>query len=172
MHVLRWFRSRWSISKTRSNQRCFPSNNQQKPSIRPQAEILEDRLAPALFGPAMTQQLMGSDRASGVWVADFNGDGRPDIAVTNFGSGNLSVGLGNGDGNFHPALGSPFAVGGSAGAVTAADFNNDGFQDIAVADASDSRVVFFFDTGFGGNNFNLSSMPLSMQAADFNHDGF
>src|SRR5205823_10073180 len=29
-----------------------------------------------------------------------------------------------------------------------------------------------FGTGFGGNNFNLASMPLSMQAADFNHDGF
>src|SRR5437879_948172 len=127
MHVLRWLRSRWSISKTRLNKRGFLSARQEKPSIRPRAELLEDRLAPALFSPppppALPSQPTDGNRPMGVWVADFNGDGGPDIAVTNFATGNLSVGLGNGDGNFHRAIGSPFMVGGSAGAVTAADFN-------------------------------------------------
>jgi hypothetical protein len=132
---------------------------------------LEDRVVPALFQPAITAPT-GGNGPFAVTVANLNGDALPDIAVTNFNSGTLSVGLGNGAGNFSPATGSPFAVGASASAVTAADFNNDGLQDIAVADPSDNRVMFFFGSGFGGNPFNLSSSPFALQAADFNHDGF
>ncbi len=96
---------------------------------------------PALFGSAITAPTAGNGPFA-VTVADFNGDGRPDIAVTNFSSGTLSVGLGNGGGNFAPAAGSPFMVGASASALTAADFNHDGLQDIAVADPTDNRVMF------------------------------
>jgi hypothetical protein len=172
MRVIRWIQSKWLKSKINANQTGFASS-QNKRRFQPQAELLEDRFAPALFGPAITQGT-GGNRPVAVWVADFNGDGRPDIAVANFSSGTLSVGLGNGDGTFAQAFGSPFAVGGSANAVTAADFNGDGFQDIAVADASDSRVDYFFGSAFIGSRglFNLPSMPLCMQAADFNHDGF
>ena len=35
-------------------------------------------------------------------VADFNGDGIPDVTVTNYASGDVSVLLGNGDGTFQP----------------------------------------------------------------------
>jgi hypothetical protein len=132
---------------------------------------LEDRAVPTLFPAAITVPTGGSG-PFGVAVVDFNGDGRPDIAVSNYSSGTVSVGLGNGDGTFAPALGSPFAVGASAGAVAAADFNNDGHQDIAVADPADNRVMFFFGTGFGGSPFSLPASPFAEAAADFNHDGF
>jgi len=39
-----------------------------------------------------------------VAVGDFNGDGRPDLAVANFYSDNVSVLLGNGDGTFQNAV--------------------------------------------------------------------
>ena len=40
-----------------------------------------------------------------VAVGDFNGDGFDDLAVTNYGTGNVAVLLGNGDGTFQaPAL--------------------------------------------------------------------
>jgi hypothetical protein len=44
-------------------------------------------------------------------VADLNGDGKLDVAVTNYESNSVSVLLGNGDGTFTEALGSPIPVG-------------------------------------------------------------
>src|SRR5260370_15927173 len=167
MRVLTWLRS--NVTKARSNKGRITSRN--RSAFRPWAEILEDRLVPALFQAAITAPTGGNNRC-GVAVADFNGDGRQDIAVSNFSSGTLSVGLGNGNGTFAPALGSPFAVGNSAGAVTAADFNNDGLQDIAVADPADNRIMFFFGRSFGASPFNLPASPLAEAAADFNHEGF
>jgi hypothetical protein len=41
---------------------------------------------------------------SAVAVADFNGDGKNDLAVANYGSNNISVLLGNGNGSFLPQL--------------------------------------------------------------------
>src|SRR6266849_3793531 len=171
MRVLNWLRTWMSIPRARSNPRRSSTASWSKHYYRPRAEILEDRLVPALFGSAITAPTDGNG-PFGVTVADFNGDGRPDIAVTNFNSGRLSVGLGNGDGTFSAAAGSPFFVGASAIALTAADFNHDGLQDIAVADPTDNRVVFFFGSGFGGTPFNLPASPFALQAADFNHDGF
>src|SRR4029079_15613375 len=43
----------------------------------------------------------------GVAVGDVNGDGKPDIAVSNAGSSDVSILLGNGDGTFMPAVGYP-----------------------------------------------------------------
>jgi uncharacterized repeat protein (TIGR01451 family) len=67
---------------------------------------------------------------SGVVVADFNGDGKPDIAVVNSGSNNVSILLGNGDGTFQAAKN--FDAGNSMNAIFAADFNGDGKQDLAL----------------------------------------
>ena len=39
----------------------------------------------------------------GIVVADFNGDGKPDVAAVNRNSGTVSVMLGNGDGSFGAA---------------------------------------------------------------------
>ena len=36
-------------------------------------------------------------------VADFNLDGRPDLATANFNSDNVTILLGDGTGNFNPA---------------------------------------------------------------------
>src|SRR5262245_20458086 len=65
-----------------------------------------------------------------VVVADFNGDGKPDIAVANAGSGNVSILIGNGDGTFRPAL--TFDTGVGYTSIAVSDVNNDGVPDLAV----------------------------------------
>jgi len=73
-------------------------------------------------------------------AGDFNNDGKPDLAVTNMGEDTVTLLLGNGDGTFTPASGSPYAVGREPWAMAAADFNGDGKLDLAVANSLDGTV--------------------------------
>src|SRR6266849_1101619 len=59
-----------------------------------------------------------------VAVGDFDGDGRPDLAVVNSGASNVSVLLGNGDGTFQAPRN--FDVGGNPHSIAVGDFNGDG----------------------------------------------
>src|SRR5438874_2462085 len=67
-------------------------------------------------------------------AADFNGDGKLDIAVVNSGSNDISILLGNGVGTFQPAQN--FALGNSQTLIPTdialGDFNGDGKPDVAV----------------------------------------
>jgi hypothetical protein len=81
--------------------------------------------------------------------ADFNGDGKPDLAVINIGGNygspaNIAVLLGNGDGTFEsPSL---FSAGGPY-ALAADDFNSDGKPDLAVANGNGNNVIILLNTG-------------------------
>ncbi|MBZ5513496.1 MAG: choice-of-anchor D domain-containing protein [Acidobacteriia bacterium] len=72
-------------------------------------------------------------RSRSVAAGDFNRDGKLDLAVANIEAGTLSILLGNGDGTF----GAPVSVGGTLSSapwcVTAADLNQDGKLDLAIA---------------------------------------
>jgi len=80
-------------------------------------------------------------------VGDFNGDGKPDLAVGNVDSMSVSILLGNGDGTFQPQIvfsTSPF----EPLILSAQDFNGDGKTDLAVGLGPD-RFGIYLSNGDG-----------------------
>jgi Flp pilus assembly secretin CpaC len=73
-----------------------------------------------------------------------------DLVIANSTSNNVTVLLGNGDGTFTEAAGSPYAVGTNPSAVVVADFNGDGNLDFAVANKGDNTLSVFQGNGTGG----------------------
>ena len=126
------------------------------------------------FQPAATYGSGGSE-ADFVTVADFNGDGNLDLAVSNQGpsaggdgNGVVSLLLGNGDGTFQPAA--AYGTGGSlAVSVSAGDFNGDGQPDLAVVNqcptagsCTNSLVGALLNTA---SNFSLYANSISLSSA-------
>src|SRR5271168_692011 len=72
-----------------------------------------------------------------VATADFNGDGKPDLIAVNSLSGDVTVLLGNGKGEF--VVGPNYAAGsgnnGVSPSAAVGDFNGDGRPDLAVSNA-------------------------------------
>jgi len=97
-----------------------------------------------------------------VVVADFNGDGNPDLAVANFIDSTLTILLGNGTGGFTPAAGSPYVEGTNIEptALAVGDFNDDGKPDIALAGLFANNVTILL------NSFTtVSTAPVTVSAA-------
>ncbi|HXC03647.1 MAG TPA: FG-GAP-like repeat-containing protein, partial [Bacteroidia bacterium] len=112
----------------------------------------------------------------GVVTADFNRDGITDMAITNLGSNTISILLGQGNGNFVNATGSPMAANSGPICIVTSDFNGDGFLDLATADYYGGTMTIFL--GAGDGTFTLSSTPITGEShpyfvclGDFNGDG-
>jgi Bacterial Ig-like domain (group 3)/FG-GAP-like repeat/FG-GAP repeat len=131
----------------------------------------------SLFGPGFqfappTSNNTGTQPTS-VTVADFNGDGLPDLVTADIGDDTISVLLGNGDGSFRPAL--RFQTGRSPESVAAIDLNGDGILDLAVANTQDSTLSILLGNGDGTfqaqTTLASGRAPISIVVGDFNADG-
>jgi large repetitive protein len=78
-------------------------------------------------------------------VADFNGDGNPDIAVADFSPSAVTIMNGNGDGTFEN--GGFYRVGAENRFVAAGDFNGDGQPDIALPSYGYANIAILLNTG-------------------------
>lgn len=112
-------------------------------------------------------------------VADVNRDGNPDILVTNADAGTVSVLLGDGNGRFHEAGGSPFAAGHLPNDIAVADMNGDGNPDMVIADHQSPYILILLGDGTGrfrtapGSPVDVHSNPHphGVAVADFDGDG-
>ena len=113
-------------------------------------------------------------------VGDFDGDGYPDLAVTDFASNNVTVLLGSKTGAFKPAPGSPFQVGTHPTSIVVGDFNGDGWPDLAVLNQASINIPgVTVLMGYGAGGFAPAptgpatsiSNPQAIAVGDFNRDG-
>jgi adhesin/invasin len=99
-------------------------------------------LFPALTTPGSTATALGAT------VADVNKDGKPDLLVADRSAAKMSLLLGDGTGNFAPAI-SP-TVGTNPTAVHVSDVNRDGNPDVLVANSVTNNVTILLGDGNGG----------------------
>lgn len=129
---------------------------------------------------------------SSVIIKDFNTDGNLDIAVANKNSDNISILMGVGGGNFATSVNystvAPSQIikggvgyGGRPTSIVSADFNRDGYSDIAVSNYGTSFGSWDVALlkGIGDGTFstaesynNIGMAPQFIDTADFNGDGY
>jgi hypothetical protein len=122
---------------------------------------------------------------STVGVADFNRDGKPDLAVSNTTSSTVGVFLGNGDGTFQSPR--QFAVGVFKNLVAVTglasfrrdlrvgDFDGDDIPDLVVTNSASADVSLLLGRGDGTfepqRRFDATTWPIGLDVGDVNHDG-
>jgi hypothetical protein len=128
------------------------------------------------FSPAAGSPLAVGAGPYSVAVADLNGDGRQDLAVSSQGAGTVTTFLGSGTGTF-TLTGTPFNAGAGLRSITSLDYDGDGLVDVAVTNSTANTLVILKGNGAGGFTAALGSpiatgaSPSDLVTGDFNGDG-
>jgi predicted Zn-dependent protease with MMP-like domain len=119
----------------------------------------------------------GGSRLRYIAVDDFNNDTILDIVIVNYGTNNVGVLLGYGNGSFRKQT--TFSTGSNSHpySIAIGDYNKDNQLDFAVANSGTKNVNMFLGNGTGmfarqtTYEYDWDLAPLVVAAGDFNHDG-
>ncbi|HSW11206.1 MAG TPA: VCBS repeat-containing protein [Solimonas sp.] len=132
------------------------------------------------FEPAIT--LATDESPTGVALGDLDRDGDADLVVVNWDAGTIGVRFNRtvaGAATIELSEPVTIAAGREPRAVTVADYDQDGWNDLAVLDRAGNKLLFLFNrpADEGGRHFLRGSMldvgkgPISLDSADFDGDG-
>jgi hypothetical protein len=117
-----------------------------------------------------------NDQHYSLELADFNGDGSPDLAVLSYKTQSVTIWLNDGKGGFAPT--NQYSLGFAPTSIAKGDFNTDGIMDLVIRGDGAARVLL----GNGDGSFTLAPQMAapadsgycfgnSVAVADFNGDG-
>ena len=131
------------------------------------------------FTQASGSPIAVGQQPSAIVTGDFNADGNVDFVVTNFTDNSFSLFLGNGDGTFKQATGSPFAIPSAVTgpiAMVATDINSDGNLDLAIVDQTSNTLSILLGNGNAtfteatSSPIAVGKTPVAIATGDVNND--
>lgn len=134
------------------------------------------------FSAAVNVSVGNANNTGSIDLADFNKDGSIDVVILPFRSSNQPIYVmvnGSTPGTVQFDIGRTISTSGRGVNVIAADFNNDGFPDLARTERDLQRILIFPNTSTDGNITFGSSIVLSgsgtnvwgLDAGDMDGDG-
>ncbi|HYS04624.1 MAG TPA: FG-GAP-like repeat-containing protein [Candidatus Dormibacteraeota bacterium] len=111
--------------------------------------------------------------STGLAAADFDRDGKNDLAISNTYGGEVWIYSGHGDGTFE--LRTRLQSGAAPGEMLSGDFNSDGLPDLSVVNGEVNGLSVFLGTPDGQfrtlGRMSLGDPATSLASGDFNSDG-
>lgn len=128
------------------------------------------------FGSVERHSIINASKSSAIAIGDFDADGQSDLVVANYGSDNISVLTSYVYRLFLVESTYSTGIGSAPSSVAIADFNNDTYLDIVVANSGTDSIIIFL--GYGDGEFESASNysigirgnPSAVITGDFNND--